>query len=71
MSGQRLYGYQPNTELPKERAPLMVEEQKIGEKTMEQGAEIYTYKDSKHNLILEYWSTEEKVQTIRLKTEIK
>jgi hypothetical protein len=33
----------------------------------EQGAKIYTYDDSKNSLILEFWTTEDKVQTIRFK----
>lgn len=37
----------------------------------EQGAKIYAYKDSKNNFILEYWTNEDKVHTIRFKTDIK
>lgn len=127
LSGQQLYGYQPNTTLRKERTSSLVEEQQIGEHTLlkyedgvsflitpensilsieapsemepkdsgngirsgdavdkviqrwgesfstrtEQGATIYTYQDSTHHFILEYWTVEDKVHTIRFKAEIK
>ncbi|ANE45865.1 hypothetical protein SY83_05595 [Paenibacillus swuensis] len=123
LSGQELYGYQPNTPFGKERAYSIVEEENIGTNLslryedgirfivspdniilsietrsemkpfesrdgirqgdsvdkvinklgkkystlIEQGAKIYTYQDSKNQLIQEFWTVDGKVQIIRLK----
>ncbi|WP_442598637.1 hypothetical protein [Neobacillus sp. D3-1R] len=38
---------------------------------VEQGSKIYTYQDLKNHLFLEFWTSNDKVDVIRLKTQFK